>query len=138
MELEILTKPSLDLNALELDDYGYPIILDYGPAKGLLYELRSSIRDPSFRSIELVHDKSDVELERAIVFQKILRTHVIESMREKFVDSSILGHFKLFSPSCYPPTKDFRKELKFFGGDELEEFIKFYGEYKTMKGRQFY
>ncbi|MCO5595873.1 hypothetical protein L7F22_049924 [Adiantum nelumboides] len=134
MEMEFLMRPDLDLNALELDGHGYPIIPDYGPSKGLLYELRASMRGPRFRSIELTRDQNGLDLDLALNFQKAFTTHMIESMRERFDDNSIIGHFKLLSPSCYPPSKDFRKDLKNFGAQELEKLEKFYREAKKLKG----
>ncbi|MCO5546617.1 hypothetical protein L7F22_000047 [Adiantum nelumboides] len=134
MEMEFLMRPDLDLNALELDGHEYPIIPDYGPSKGLLYELRASMRGPRFRSIELTRDQNGLDLDLALNFQKAFTTHMIESMRERFDDNSIIGHFKILSPSCYPPSKDFRKDLKNFGAQELEKLEKFYGEAKKLKG----
>ncbi|MCO5579228.1 hypothetical protein L7F22_033082 [Adiantum nelumboides] len=126
--------PSLDLNALELDGYGYPIIPDYGPSKGLLYKLRSSMRGSNFRSIQLTRDKDGSDLENAIAFQKAFTKHIIENLKVRFDDPSILSYFKLLSPSSYPPTKEFRKDLKNFGSDSIEEIIKFYGQNKKLKG----
>ncbi|MCO5552103.1 hypothetical protein L7F22_005613 [Adiantum nelumboides] len=79
--------PSLDLNALELDGYGYPIIPDYGPSKGLLYELRSSMKGSNFLEafnlleIKAARDKSGSDLENAIAFQKDFTKHIIENLK---------------------------------------------------------
>ncbi|MCO5603035.1 hypothetical protein L7F22_057178 [Adiantum nelumboides] len=107
IESEFVMIPSLDLNALGLDGYGYSIIPDYGPSKGLLYELRSSMRGSNFRSIQLTRDKDGSDLENVIAFQKAFTKHIIENLKVRFDDTSILSHFKLLSPSCYPPTKEF-------------------------------
>ncbi|MCO5551241.1 hypothetical protein L7F22_004740 [Adiantum nelumboides] len=136
MEMEFLMRLDLDLNALELDSHGFPIILDYGPSKGLLYELRASMQGPRFRSIELTRDQNGLDLDLAINFQKAFTTHMIEGMRERFDNNFIIGHFKLLSLSCYPPSKDFRKYLKIFGAEDLEKLVKFYGEAKKLKARE--
>ncbi|MCO5546755.1 hypothetical protein L7F22_000191 [Adiantum nelumboides] len=89
IESEFVIIPSFDFNALELDGYGYPIIPDYGPSKGLLYELRSSMRGSNFRSIQLTRDKDGSDFANAIAFQKAFTKHIIENLK---VDPSLKLH----------------------------------------------
>jgi len=113
---------------------GYHVIPSFGPPNGYLMRLSSEIRGSKFHSIDMIRDRTGVDLEEALVFQKTYAEAVCRALEARFSDNDIISAFSVLNPSNMPSK---RVGLNSWGVTELELLLKRYGVQKDLEGKIF-
>jgi len=68
-------------------------------------KLSSDIRSAKFHGIDMMKDKTDVNLESALSFQKSYVGSIIKAYKARFQDNDLISSFKVLNPSNMPSRK---------------------------------
>jgi len=94
---------STDLNASTFNEsIGFHILPDFGPRGGYMKRLQSEIHVCMYYDIEISRDRTGLDLESTIAFQKSYAQNVCVALESRFADNGIIGAFKILNPSNMP------------------------------------
>ncbi|MCO5582165.1 hypothetical protein L7F22_036055 [Adiantum nelumboides] len=113
-----------DLNGYPVDSKGYPVIPDYGTDSGALSALRGAVKGTSYRGVQMIRDEEGEDLRRALEFQYAFSASLIDTLKKRMGEQSVLFNMKVLCPNSLPLAS---RDIKEYGQKEIAALAEFYG-----------